>query len=248
MAALEQPLRDCQENRYPNSVRTMGGLQSLPVIYETKSAERRINGLLRLFATAFLTLLLFALDGSALAQPAAEKMGVKKAPTDSTPAVSTGKSSHNSDSAAESDSIAANAQGKIIIGGTTLASIGKDAVPMVARVDTGAETCSLHAEEVKLSGASRRPSENVGRKITFTTYDRNTTPVLMSHEIMAYAYVRTLGGDQVRYKIIIPIIVSGKEKKVLVTLTDRSDMQHRLLLGRNHLRGDYVVDVEIKGP
>ncbi len=34
-------------------------------------------------------------------------------------------------------------------------------------------------------------------------------------------------------------------KTVLVTLNDRNAMQFRLLLGRNWLRGDYIVDVDI---
>jgi hypothetical protein len=34
------------------------------------------------------------------------------------------------------------------------------------------------------------------------------------------------------------------EKKVLVTLNDRTDMEFPLLIGRNFLRGDFLVDVE----
>ena len=32
-------------------------------------------------------------------------------------------------------------------------------------------------------------------------------------------------------------------KEVLVTLNDRTDMEYPLLLGRNFLRGDFLVDV-----
>jgi hypothetical protein len=33
------------------------------------------------------------------------------------------------------------------------------------------------------------------------------------------------------------------EKEVLVTLNDRTDMEYPLLIGRNFLRGDFLVDV-----
>jgi len=35
------------------------------------------------------------------------------------------------------------------------------------------------------------------------------------------------------------------EKEVLVTLSDRNHMEYPLLLGRNFLRGDFLVDVEL---
>jgi hypothetical protein len=37
----------------------------------------------------------------------------------------------------------------------------------------------------------------------------------------------------------------GVEKTVSVTLNDRNGMEYPLLLGRNFLRGDFVVDVDI---
>jgi hypothetical protein len=37
------------------------------------------------------------------------------------------------------------------------------------------------------------------------------------------------------------------EKKVLVTLNDRNNMKYPILLGRNFLRGDFLVDVNLDG-
>ena len=47
-----------------------------------------------------------------------------------------------------------------------------------------------------------------------------------------------------RYKVPLELQWKNVKKRVLVTLNDRAGMRYPLLIGRNFLRGDFVVDVE----
>ena len=51
-----------------------------------------------------------------------------------------------------------------------------------------------------------------------------------------------------RYKVRLSLRLDGHRKEVLVTLTDRTDMEYPLLIGRNYLRGDFMVDVDKDNP
>jgi hypothetical protein len=50
-----------------------------------------------------------------------------------------------------------------------------------------------------------------------------------------------------RYKVRLTLQWKDVRKEVLVTLNDRTDMEYPLLVGRNFLRGDFLVDVSLSG-
>ena len=47
-----------------------------------------------------------------------------------------------------------------------------------------------------------------------------------------------------RYVIITPIIMDGYQWDIQLTLTDRSEMTYLMLLGREAMRGQFIVDPE----
>ena len=47
-----------------------------------------------------------------------------------------------------------------------------------------------------------------------------------------------------RYKVKIPVVVKGRKIKANFTLADRSAQVYPVLVGRNILRGKFVVDVK----
>jgi hypothetical protein len=53
------------------------------------------------------------------------------------------------------------------------------------------------------------------------------------------------GSLQGRYKVRLPLQWKTFKKEVLVTLNDRTKMDYPMLIGRNFLRGNFVVDVEV---
>ena len=107
-----------------------------------------------------------------------------------------------------------------------------------ARIDTGAKTCSMHAENIiekKVEGRTyiQFTSENIDRK-----------KQSFYKEIIKKQRVRSSTGDVTnRYVIKMAVEMGGRIHEVNVNLNDREDLRYNFLVGRNLLMGDYVVDV-----
>jgi hypothetical protein len=141
------------------------------------------------------------------------------------------------------------AKSKQVIGATATITEATSGLKFASRVDTGATTCSIHAVKWEIENHSRRPSQNVGKPIR----------VLVRNEKGEEAWIETVVEGRVRvrssvqneddyhgrYKVRLPLEWNGVKKEVLVTINDRTDMDYPLLIGRNFLRGDFVVDVEL---
>ena len=57
------------------------------------------------------------------------------------------------------------------------------------------------------------------------------------------ALIRTSEQEELRYMVPMTLQHAGVEREVLVSLNDRSQMNYAMLLGRNYLQGEFLVDV-----
>ena len=130
---------------------------------------------------------------------------------------------------------------KQLIGATETIRIEPSGLEFRARVDTGAQTSSIHAQDIEI----KRGGDARGKPIGFTLVNRQGRMARIEAHVAREITVRTSEGSERRYAVPLTLDLNGDAKTVLVTLNDRSLMRYRLLLGRNWLRGDYVVDVEI---
>ena len=114
-------------------------------------------------------------------------------------------------------------------------------IPMLkAKVDTGARTCALHAvdaEAVVVEGKHcvrfAIPEEQTG--IGETIY--HTAPVRDRRHIKS-----STGHSQKRFVIFTRVQIGSRSFNIEITLSDRSNMDFPMLLGRNLLRlGRYVI-------
>ena len=64
-------------------------------------------------------------------------------------------------------------------------------------------------------------------------------------KIVDHVTIRTSEKDDERYKVRIRIRWEDVEKKVVATLNDRQNMKYPMLLGRNFLRDDFLVNVSL---
>ncbi len=107
-----------------------------------------------------------------------------------------------------------------------------------ARIDTGAKTCSMHAENIiekKVEGKTY---------IQFTSENTDRQKQSFYKEIIKKQRVRSSTGDVTdRYVIKMAVEMGGRIHEVNVNLNDREDLRYNFLVGRNLLMGDYVVDV-----
>ncbi len=108
------------------------------------------------------------------------------------------------------------------------------------KVDTGARTSALHTFKLEpYQGAT-------GRRIRFWVHPlQNDTEYVVEcdTEILDQRVVTDSGGHaEQRYVIETPIVIGNQQWPIEVTLTDRDTMKFRMLLGRNAIRKNYVVD------
>jgi hypothetical protein len=139
---------------------------------------------------------------------------------------------------------------KHIIGATAELSETESGLTFPARIDTGAQSCSLHVEKIEIKDAVKSRVKNVGKIARVLLKDADGKTAWIETKIVAAVRVKSpsldVGKFDHRYKVRLTLKWKDFEKTVLVTLNDRTDMEFPLLIGRNYLRGDFLVDVEKK--
>ena len=133
------------------------------------------------------------------------------------------------------------------IGATTTIVEVTTGLPFPARVDTGATSCSIHCEEIKIKDAAPEPKDNIGKPVRILIKNADGDEQWVKTKIAQHVTVRTSQREDERYKVPLKLRWQDVEKKVLVTLNDRNDMKYPMLLGRNFLRGNFLVDVNLDG-
>lgn len=112
---------------------------------------------------------------------------------------------------------------------------------VVAKIDTGAYSGAIHCTNIK---EVRRKADGV-KVLRFKPSNQNDN--VFDFEEFKTVKVRSSSGHQIkRYLIETDIIVKHKQYTIRIGLTDRSDMQREVLIGRRFLRQhNMLVDVRI---
>ncbi len=103
-----------------------------------------------------------------------------------------------------------------------------------AKVDTGAQTSSMHATEISVS------KEDGKRVARFKTVEDKVLSAPVSRRVDVKS---SNGTSSVRTFVVLPMRIGGKEYDVEFSLSDRSTMKYPVLLGAGFLRGRFLVDV-----
>lgn len=110
--------------------------------------------------------------------------------------------------------------------------------PVIAKIDTGAYSGAIHCSllQEKIRGKHK--------KLQFMPL---ATGELHETDLYIHKYVRSSTGHLVsRYLIDTEVIIKEKRYKIRIGLSDRSDMQYEVLIGRRFLREHgIIVDVRI---
>ena len=137
---------------------------------------------------------------------------------------------------------------KQIIGATARLTEVSTGITFRARVDTGAKSCSLHVEKFTIEGEVRKRVGNVGKTVRFLVINEKGKQQWIESKIAKAVRIRSGvfedGEFDRRYKVPLTFEWNGFRKEVLVTLNDRTHMEYPLLVGRNFLKGDFLVDVD----
>jgi hypothetical protein len=122
---------------------------------------------------------------------------------------------------------------KRVIGQTARVAIQEVSLEFLARVDTGAASSSMHAESVRIQG----------EMVDFIAVNQDGARVPMRMPVARTATVRNSGGGKERIFVEMTLNHEGRSKQVCVNLNDRSGLNYPMLLGRNWLADEYIVDV-----
>lgn len=141
----------------------------------------------------------------------------------------------------------ANATEKQIIKQKEVMTVAQSGLMYKARMDTGAVNSSLHAVDLEIiGGAEKKMKHNIGKMIEFTTENEQGEQKRLQAEILKTSTVRNSQGIETRYMVKLEIGFPDALKTVHVNLRDRSHMNYKLLIGRNFLKDDYIVDISGK--
>jgi hypothetical protein len=119
-----------------------------------------------------------------------------------------------------------------------------------AKLDTGARTSALHVEDVTELGPSPTPSaratdvaEELVRFHVLTGPRAAPRRVEVTAPIVGHTFIRDTRARPERRPIVRTRVVCGPlERDIEISLTDRTGMNFRLLLGRLALEGVALVD------
>src|SRR4051812_38329730 len=115
-----------------------------------------------------------------------------------------------------------------------------------AKVDTGARTSTLHVDSLEVLEILPDGSERV--ELTISP-DRRRPELQVRARARVLRRMRVVdsgGHPEVRPVIETEMVLGPVRKKILLTLTDRSGMLFRMILGRKALEGGFAVDVSGK--
>lgn len=107
---------------------------------------------------------------------------------------------------------------------------------IIAKVDTGAYTSSLHCDNIELDGNT----------LTFVLVHTHGEKKFKTQDFYKKGIRSSNGRIQHRYIIKTKLQLFGKCYKTEFSLTDRSKMKYPVLLGRKVLSGRFIVDVSKK--
>lgn len=107
---------------------------------------------------------------------------------------------------------------------------------IAARIDTGARTSSLWASDVHVKG-NLATFKLFGKGSPYFTGKVVRKPIKETRNVTS-----STGHEQERYVVQMPILMMGKRINAKFTLSDRSSQTYPILIGRNTLRGNFLVD------
>lgn len=130
---------------------------------------------------------------------------------------------------------------KKIVGWREWASLPQmSRVAMIAKLDTGARTCALHAEQISYF---KRSGANWVRFVLFPKAKSKGKGQVVESPLLGKRKVRSsVGVETMRPLIKSTLVMAGHEFEVELTLVNRDIMGHRLLIGRSALRHGFLVD------
>ncbi len=127
---------------------------------------------------------------------------------------------------------------KKILGWREWVELPELGISLIAKVDSGARTSALHATHISMV------ERHSGRYVRFRVHHEGDKEIPTHESLMLEMRpVKSSDGNvSDRPVILMHIEIGGERHEIEVTLIDRSIMGHKMLLGRQAIRGHYLID------
>lgn len=127
----------------------------------------------------------------------------------------------------------------LVIGAAEHITLDPPGIKVKARIDTGAETSSLHASNII-------PFERDGERWVRFEFSPNedAETVTIERPLSRRVKIKRHEAESTRRKVVeMRVRLGDIDEEIEVTLTDRSEFNFAMLIGRNFLTDNAVVDV-----
>ena len=129
------------------------------------------------------------------------------------------------------------AQEKHTFGWVEKSLVYPGAIELKAKLDTGAENSSLHAENIELVEKGKK------KWARFVIYDRRRTAHILERKVVGMTKIKRHGKSPRRRAVVrLTICLNSTHMEVDVSLENRKRFEYPLLIGRNFLAGNALVD------
>lgn len=116
--------------------------------------------------------------------------------------------------------------------------VGNIALAMRGKLDTGADSSSVHARDVELYDRNGRDTW-----VRFRLIGKDGRAVRYDQNVIRFTHIKTKTGGTIRRPVIrLPICVGGKAGHAEVNLADRGEFDYEILIGREFLADRILVD------
>jgi hypothetical protein len=126
-----------------------------------------------------------------------------------------------------------------MIGWIEHVSVHPHQLVLKAKIDTGADNSSVHAENINVV-------ENNGTTmVSFTLRNKHGDIVQLEKPLLRYAQIKSKlpGAEPILRPVVeLNLCVGNTARKVPVNLSNRENFTYRMLIGRSYLKHGYVVD------
>jgi len=117
-------------------------------------------------------------------------------------------------------------------------AVGNLALEMKGKLDTGADTSSVHAYNVKVYKRGERDNW-----VKFRLIGKDGRAIRYDQNVIRFANIKTKTGGVIRRPVIhLPLCVGGRWGRAEVNLADRGDFEYDILVGREFLANRVLVD------
>ncbi|WP_425408017.1 ATP-dependent zinc protease [Hyphococcus sp.] len=117
-------------------------------------------------------------------------------------------------------------------------AVGNLGLEMKGKLDTGADTSSVHAYDVEVYKRGKRDNW-----VKFRLIGKDGRAIRYDQNVIRFANIKTKTGGSIRRPVIhLPVCVGGRIATAEVNLADRGDFEYDILIGREFLSNRILVD------